>query len=694
MRDGRGWGEHGSAAPSAEAASAEGPGKATRVEAAAAHGVSGAGGPLPHLARIQASFGHHDLGGVRAHTDARAAAGAGAMGARGFAVGDRVAFDGAPDLHLAAHEAAHVVQQRGGVQLDGGVGQDDDAHERHADAVADRVVAGQDASSLLDLFGHRGAPSAGVQQRKARPGAAPKPVVTVDGAGVLRDPAGERVGFRGSDGKSYVGVDLKGKLAPLAGARLGTIRLGAARVIARVEEATLEPVPEVDAISGGGTPDPKAMADQRTITTTGKPIAVIDGDGAQVLRLASTWQPIAPSALPAAIASKLDDQARIDLDDGSAWVWMAFALRDERAETARWVPPAHSKQEVDDRDRSIRAEAGKLPSGSDADQAVQRVTKTISVISTVEGDFGSESTSEDDHASLGIFQWAMTKGSSADAGSLGQFFRTLKQRSAAAGAKPEKDRSEEDKLYLRAWKQCTAQGLDVAGKKITIHGKPATGGEVEGAMSEEMAKGSLRSYQLIAAKDWIEEFRATVVRPGPAGADAIGHGYSETADGKSAVLTAGANSLALDAAAPATVGSLFASEKAVANAIMLGVNRPNFVEAALWRALAPTTDPKAEAEARLTALMAILAPEPTGAKQPRKPTAHRFTAADIDAAGADAKRLYGELRAILWPNRALDAAAQQQLESEFKKQALKLYSPADAKKYHRERRFSTVEASW
>src|SRR5262245_35391092 len=30
-------------------------------------GVAGAGGPLPHLEAIQASFGHHDLSSVRAH---------------------------------------------------------------------------------------------------------------------------------------------------------------------------------------------------------------------------------------------------------------------------------------------------------------------------------------------------------------------------------------------------------------------------------------------------------------------------------------------------------------------------------------------------------------------------------------------------------------------------------------------------
>ena len=60
-----------------------------------------------------------------------------------------MAFGGAPDLRTAAHEAAHVVQQRGGVQLSAGVGKTGDVYERHADAVADRVVQGRSAEDLL-----------------------------------------------------------------------------------------------------------------------------------------------------------------------------------------------------------------------------------------------------------------------------------------------------------------------------------------------------------------------------------------------------------------------------------------------------------------------------------------------------------------------------------------------------------------
>jgi hypothetical protein len=119
------------------------------VHSAAAHGTSGSAAALPHAAQIQRAFGDHDISHIKAHTDQKAAEGSAAMGAQAYASGDRVAFKGAPSLHTAAHEAAHIVQQKGGVQLSGGVGQAGDSYEKQADAVADAVVAGKDASGLL-----------------------------------------------------------------------------------------------------------------------------------------------------------------------------------------------------------------------------------------------------------------------------------------------------------------------------------------------------------------------------------------------------------------------------------------------------------------------------------------------------------------------------------------------------------------
>lgn len=133
----------------------------------AATGVAGPGSALPHLDQIQASFGHHDVSRVGAHVGGAAAVASSAIGAHAYAVGDQVAFAQSPDLHLAAHEAAHVVQQRGGVSLKGGVGQAGDAHEQHADAVADAVVAGRSAEPLLNDYAGRGAASATIQRKGA-----------------------------------------------------------------------------------------------------------------------------------------------------------------------------------------------------------------------------------------------------------------------------------------------------------------------------------------------------------------------------------------------------------------------------------------------------------------------------------------------------------------------------------------------
>ncbi len=126
------------------------------VHRAAESGVAGGGDTLPHFDAIQHSFGHHDVTGVRAHVGGPAATAAAAIGARAYATGDRVAFSTAPDLRQAAHEAAHVVQQRGGVRPDGGVGRVGDPYEQHADAVAALVVRGESAEGLLDEHAHRG----------------------------------------------------------------------------------------------------------------------------------------------------------------------------------------------------------------------------------------------------------------------------------------------------------------------------------------------------------------------------------------------------------------------------------------------------------------------------------------------------------------------------------------------------------
>lgn len=129
--------------------------------ATAQDGVAGAASPLPHLDTIQKSFGRHDVSGVKTANDDRAYEASALLGAQAYATGDRVAFAGTPTLHTAAHEAAHVVQQRAGVSLKGGVGESGDAYEQHADRVADLVVGGGSAEAALDEMAGSGGAGGG-----------------------------------------------------------------------------------------------------------------------------------------------------------------------------------------------------------------------------------------------------------------------------------------------------------------------------------------------------------------------------------------------------------------------------------------------------------------------------------------------------------------------------------------------------
>jgi hypothetical protein len=144
--------------------------RTTRAQAIADAGTATGGAQLPHLEPIQRSFGRHDVSGVEAHVGGDATAASTALGARAYATGNRVAFGSAPDLHLAAHEAAHVVQQRGGVYLKDGLGDTGDVYERHADEVADAVVRGEPAQGLLDRVAPNGGAGRGGVQRRSNEG--------------------------------------------------------------------------------------------------------------------------------------------------------------------------------------------------------------------------------------------------------------------------------------------------------------------------------------------------------------------------------------------------------------------------------------------------------------------------------------------------------------------------------------------
>jgi Domain of unknown function (DUF4157) len=173
-------------APPAEAPGSVGAaGDDGAVQRAAAAGVSGTGGQLPHFERIQNAFGpDHDVSSIKAHVGGTAGEASAQIGARAYATGNNVAFAGEPDVHTAAHEAAHVVQQRGGVQLKGGVGATGDAHEVHADAVADRVVRGESATELLAPYRGGATTSGGVQRAPASAGPTPGADIAAPTGGV------------------------------------------------------------------------------------------------------------------------------------------------------------------------------------------------------------------------------------------------------------------------------------------------------------------------------------------------------------------------------------------------------------------------------------------------------------------------------------------------------------------------------
>jgi hypothetical protein len=106
-------------------------GDGVAAQAAASSAFSGsAGGSLPFYDRIQASFGHHDLSGVKAFRGAGVDTAASSIGTSAFTQGSNVALGSGSDLHTVAHEAAHVVQQKSGVNLSSGVGRAGDSYER------------------------------------------------------------------------------------------------------------------------------------------------------------------------------------------------------------------------------------------------------------------------------------------------------------------------------------------------------------------------------------------------------------------------------------------------------------------------------------------------------------------------------------------------------------------------------------
>ena len=236
-------------------------GDASAVHEAAQHGMSSGGGSIPHMDRLQQSFGAHDISNVQAHVGGAATAACSSMGAEAYASGQSVAFKGSPDLHTAAHEAAHVVQQRSGVSLSDGVGKSGDTYEHHADAVADAVVAGRSAEPILDKMGSRSATGGAVQAKSVQ---------------MYSKVSGQPYDRVSDDGKLAVGDHTRN-----AWAEKSTIASSNAILKAQKAKATIEEVGSSISVaapgSTGGTPN--KLHQFRMVTAPGVEASLVDDCG-------------------------------------------------------------------------------------------------------------------------------------------------------------------------------------------------------------------------------------------------------------------------------------------------------------------------------------------------------------------------------------------------------------------------------
>jgi hypothetical protein len=405
-------------------------------------------------------------------------------------------------------------------------------------------------------------------------------------------------------------------------------------------------------------PEPPPSAPPRPVVghLDGEPLYAADGgllvlgDGGAVAgRGPSGWKPLTPPG------------RRLELDDGSYWVALGFAASSDAPPELRWVMPAHARAEIDERKKELAAEADKLPPPLRA-----RVTpelELMAVISTLEGRFADPAThAGDTAASLGIFQWATArKGVHAAGTTLGRFFSTLSKR-AAEGDEP---------LFKDAWAQCEKLGLHIVEGDLLVGKQRLSGAELEKRLGAEMGRGALRTYQLVAAADWIDDVKNDVVRPGVRGAGAIGHDYAEAERGRMVTLTLPGHTLEVRPRECHTVGEFFPGAAAMATAVSLGVNRPRYVETALWQARTGLDDARVRVDELLGQIVPPLDKE-------------RFSARDLSG---DSLVAYAELQTLLWPAPLPADSRGDELERAFAERALALYRPDERER--RARRLAT-----
>jgi hypothetical protein len=644
----------------------------------------GKGSPLPAstLSEMQSSFGR-DFSGVNIHTDSDAVSMNRELGAQAFTHGSDIYFNtgkfnpsSSTGKHLLAHELTHVVQQGASGAM---VQAKPHTHHKHA----------------------------------AAPKVEPVFFEAKDG-GLFNDAAmgdEHRVGFL-QDGKQFVFVSRKGDTVSASEAAVGVVRLKGA---GKNADSSIVRIREVSATEMGDAAGGPAAASGESksvhLKNNGHARTVVfdatAGSFSDKLLSVSGKGVVAPAEfdkLPGDIKSGIGQGSIISLSNGQMWTLMSFHKHGETTDKARWVPARSTKAQQ----KVMTDQGDKLPDNLKED--IEPELTTLGVVSTIEGGFGSTSggaASGDIMASLGIFQWGMLRNKKDASSSLAMFFRNLKNRATEAGKTKAEDRTEEQKLYIDAWAACTNKGLDIDKDGfITLNGNRATGGEVETAMHGVLGSDTdLRTYQLVAAHDWITEFKSHTVWPGATGKGRLGKGYkpgNETAsfeaDAEHKVVVSAPDNIS-------TVGDFLSSEKAVANAIMLGVNRPAWVQYSLWRALDPGTDPKEKAAELLKTLVDSM-PKPAepapaaahhhgkhGHPHPKPKKQITIDKAAATAAGPEALAAYTALQSFLFPpTHHIDS--EDTLIQEFQRQALVLYPTADINKYHRERRFSTAEGAF
>ena len=107
-------------------------GRSSNVHKLAIDSFQGPSQTLPGFDQLQVGFAPYDLSGLKAYVGEPATIASAQMGAMAYAREEQIAFSRAPSLFAAAHDVAHVVQQRQGVNLYGDVGKPGDRFARQA----------------------------------------------------------------------------------------------------------------------------------------------------------------------------------------------------------------------------------------------------------------------------------------------------------------------------------------------------------------------------------------------------------------------------------------------------------------------------------------------------------------------------------------------------------------------------------